>query len=327
MKRNRVIFVLLGLIGIASLDLLLKPGMASEPNSPKIRVLCSVFPIYQFTRNVAQGSSEVEVGLLLAPGLGCPHDYSLAPQDIQRISHGDVLIINGFDLEEFIGASLKRANPNVKIVDAAKGIPGLSAAKEEDEDEHQEGKQEYEKTGHQHHHGGMNPHLFSSPRQAAKQVLNIGKALAQIDPANRVLYLKNAKDYARKLEKLADEFSKTVKKLPSKKIVTVHEVFDYLAKDSGLEIVAVIESRPGTEPSAAEMLAIVKKIKVAGAKGIFTEPQYSPRVGQTIARETHIPVATLDPVASGPTEAPMDYYEKTMTANLETLKKVLHGKK
>ena len=111
------------------------PARAEEVKGGKIHVLCSIFPIYQFTRNVAEGSSGVEIGLLLSPGLGCPHDYSLTPQDIQRISHGDVLVINGLGLDEFIGAPLKRANPNVKIIDSSKGIVGLSAAKDEDEEE------------------------------------------------------------------------------------------------------------------------------------------------------------------------------------------------
>jgi zinc transport system substrate-binding protein len=308
--------LLLFIAMILSMALCPSPSGASEATEKKIRVLCSVFPIYQFTRNVAQGSPGLEIGLLLSPGLGCPHDYSLTPQDIQKISHGDILIINGLGLEEFIGAPLKRVNPNVKVVDASKGIIPLPAEKDEEEE-----------AEHPHHHAGQNPHLFSSPRQAAKQVLNIGKALAEIDPAHRDLYLKNAKAYAAKLDKLADDFANTVKKLPENKIVTVHEVFDYLAKDAGLHIAAVIESRPGTEPSAAQMLAIIKKIKTSGAGGMFTEPQYSPRVGQTIAREAGIPVAMLDPVASGPANASKDYYEKTMTKNLETLKKVLYGKK
>ncbi len=315
MLRKQILFLLLITI-TPSLMALSAPLGKSEVKVGKIRVLCSVFPIYQFTRNVTQGRTGLDVELLLSPGLGCPHDYSLTPQDIQKISRGDILIINGLGLEEFIGPPLKRANPNVKIIDASKGITPLLAEKDEDEDPEQH-----------HHHKGGNPHLFSSPRQAAKEVLNIGNALAEIDPAYRDLYLKNAKAYAVKLNKLADEFAKTVKNLPSRKIVTVHEVFDYLAKDAGLEIAAVIESRPGIEPSAAQMLATIKKIKTSGAAAVFTEPQYSPRVGRTIAGEDGIPVAMLDPVASGPADAPKDYYEKIMAKNLETLKRVLHGKK
>jgi ABC-type Zn uptake system ZnuABC Zn-binding protein ZnuA len=85
----------------------------------------------------------------------------------------------------------------------------------------------------------------------------------------------------------------------------------------------VIEETPGQEPSAARMLALVQKIKASGAGAVFTEPQYPAKVGATIAREAGIPVAELDPVASGPEGAPLDYYETAMKKNIETLKKTL----
>jgi ABC-type Zn uptake system ZnuABC Zn-binding protein ZnuA len=158
---------------------------------------------------------------------------------------------------------------------------------------------------------------------AARMVQNIAASLAAIDPPNALLYATNAKACADKLEKLANEFTEAAKTFPSRKIVTEHAVFDYLARDIGLEIVAVVEEAPGQAPSAAQMLEIIKQIKSSGAAALFTEPQYPAKVGQTIAAEAKIPVAALDPVASGPSDADADYYEKTMRYNLDTLKRVL----
>ena len=61
--------------------------------------------------------------------------------------------------------------------------------------------------------------------------------------------------------------------------------------------------------------------KQAGA--IFTEPQYPAKVGAALARETSLPTATLDPVATGPDAAPLDYYETAMRQNMETLRATL----
>jgi zinc transport system substrate-binding protein len=56
------------------------------------------------------------------------------------------------------------------------------------------------------------------------------------------------------------------------------------------------------------------------------EPQYSPKVAETIAKEAKIPVALLDPVANGPARPPLDYYQQIMRTNLETLQRTLsHG--
>ena len=71
------------------------------------------------------------------------------------------------------------------------------------------------------------------------------------------------------------------------------------------------------------MTELAAKLKGKGIDVIYTEPQYSPRVAKTLARECGIPLASLDPVANGPADAPMDYYESTMRKNLEVLGKTL----
>jgi ABC-type Zn uptake system ZnuABC Zn-binding protein ZnuA len=73
-------------------------------------------------------------------------------------------------------------------------------------------------------------------------------------------------------------------------------------------------------------LAVAKVIREKKAGAIFTEPQYPAGTGETLAGETGIPAATLDPAATGPENAGLDYYEKVMKTNLETLKSVLGTK-
>jgi ABC-type Zn uptake system ZnuABC Zn-binding protein ZnuA len=106
----------------------------------------------------------------------------------------------------------------------------------------------------------------------------------------------------------------------------MHEVFDYLAKDCGLSVVATIYPVAGQDPSPADVRQVIDRVKEAKAAAIFTEPQYPSQLGKTIADEAGIAVEVLDPVASGPADAGVDYYEKTMMRNAETLAKVLGGK-
>ena len=110
--------------------------------------------------------------------------------------------------------------------------------------------------------------------------------------------------------------------LKNNRIVEPHGVFDYLARDMGLEVVAVLRPH-GQEPSAAEMLELVRTLRAKQAGAIFTEPQYPAKVGAALARETGLPTATLDPVATGPDEAPLDYYETAMRQNMEVLRATL----
>lgn len=311
-------------------------GNVSETPSRKI-ILCTTFPMCQITWNVTQGRDAVEARLLLPVSLGCPHDYALTPQDMRKLAGAGVLVVNGLGLEEFLGASVKNANPAIVIVDGSEGVKNLIEYKGEDnpreaEHEHHAGRGNKENAGHaahvknEHHHGGTNPHLFVSPRMAAVLAQNIAAGLSKADPEGAALYTRNAEAYAAKMNWLADEFSRLGKTLKNNRIVSQHGVFDYLARDMGLEVVAVLQAHAGQEPSAAEMLGIVKKISDKKPGAIFTEPQYPARIGQTIAKETGIPAAVLDPVATGPDNAPPDYYETVMRKNMETLRATLGTK-
>jgi zinc transport system substrate-binding protein len=290
------------------------------PSDKQLNVLCSTFPIYQITRNVVQGNMAVKVGLMLPSTLGCPHDYSVTPKDMQKISKADILIINGLGMEEFIEASLKRANQRITIINSSSGINNLLRLNDADHD------MPRHKEWHDQHHTDINPHLFASPGMCGRLTMNIASALSKADPNGAETYNRNAKAYALKMNRLVDDFVSLVKTLKNRNIVTQHGVFDYLARDAGLNIVAVIESHPGQEPSASEMLSIINDVKKHKAGAIYYEPQYSSKVPQVIAKEAGIPVASLDPVATGPVNAGLNYYEIIMRKNIETLKETLGRK-
>lgn len=133
----------------------------------------------------------------------------------------------------------------------------------------------------------------------------------------------NGSDYAERMNRLADDLAALSKRLRNNRIVTQHGVFDYLARDMGLEVVAVVQAHAGQNPSAAEMRTLVKTIRLKKAGALFTEPQYPDAIGRTIAKEAGIIAARLDPAANGPEPAPLDYYEQVMRTNLATLEKTL----
>ena len=267
------------------------------------RVLATTFPVYQIVRNITQN----------VPA-GCPHDYALTPQDMSKLAQADILVLNGLGLEAFLGSPSARAKKELHTIDSSKGISGLLPYTDaEATHEEHEG----------HHHGGMNPHLFASPRMAAQMTRSIAGQLADLNPANAATYWANAENYARTLDALADEFAALGGTLKKNRIITQHGVFDYLARDMGLDVVAVIQADDTQAPSASDMMKLIKAIRSQHVGAIFTEPQYPDKVAATLSRETGVATAKLDPVATGPAIAPLDYYEKTMRANLHTLESTL----
>ena len=177
------------------------------------RILATTFPVYQIVRNITQNVPDAEVRLMLPAQAGCPHDYALTPQDMSKLAQADILILNGLGLEAFLGSPSARAKKELHTIDSSKGISGLLPYTDaEATHEEHEG----------HHHGGMNPHLFASPRMAAQMTRSIAGQLADLDPANAASYWANAENYARKLDALADEFAALGGRLKNNRIITQH---------------------------------------------------------------------------------------------------------
>ncbi|MDR2551100.1 MAG: zinc ABC transporter substrate-binding protein [Desulfobulbus sp.] len=309
---------------------LLPPHLQASTAEHKVRVLTTTFPLYQITRNISQGVEGVEIDLMIPAEMGCPHDYALTPQDMRKLARADVLIVNGLGMEEFLGAPIAKANPRLQVVDSSQGIGHVLAYTDAElggsGHDHRPPGEGRDAKGHNdddHHGQGPNPHLFASPRMAALLAANIADGLAQAHPAGAARYAANANAYEQRMNRLADDMAALGKRLANNRIVTQHGVFDYLARDMGLAVVAVIQAHPGQNPSAAEILDLVAAIKAKKAGALFTEPQYPEAIGATIAREAGIAAARLDPAANGPEQAPLDYYEQVMRRNMIVLEQTL----
>lgn len=291
---------------LALVAALLAPAPAA---ATPLRVLASFLPMYLFTVNVVGDAPGVSVDLMLPADLGCPHDYALTPSDMRKIAGADLLVANGRGMEEFLGAPIRKANPQLRVVETAASVEPL---------------REFHGGGIPGHAAGeVNPHTWVSPRNAMRQVRAIEKALAEASPPNAARFHANADGYVRRLERLDRAFAEAARSFRKRNIVTFHNVFDYLARDYGLTIVGEVESTPGQEPSAGEMQRLIRTIQEQGVPAVFAEPQYSLRIAEVIAREAGVPVRVLDPAATGST-APTAY-EDAMWRNLTTLSEALAG--
>jgi ABC-type Zn uptake system ZnuABC Zn-binding protein ZnuA len=270
---------------------------AAEP----LRVLASFLPMEIFTRNVTGDAPGVTVASMLPASLGCPHDYALTPGDMKKIASADLFVANGLGMEDFLGEPVRRANPKIRIVETARGVRPVRGG-----------------------HGEINPHTWVSPRNAILQVREIEKALSEARPGLAPAFRRNADAYVFRLTALAAEFEAAAMTFRRTNIVTFHDVFDYLARDVGLTVVGKIETVPGQEPSAGEIQRLSRTIREKEVPAVFSEPQYSPKLADTLAREAGVPVRVLDPVATG--SPALTAYEDAMRRNLSTLKEALSSR-
>lgn len=249
-------------------------GNTKDPN--KLKIVTSFYPIYIDAINIAGNVDGVEVVNLTKPQTGCLHDYQLTTEDMKTLETADIFIINGVGMENFL-EKVTSAQKDLKIIDASKSDE-IYLLKDGDE---------------------FNPHVWMSITYSMDQVKAITQQLCEIDSAHSDAYKKNALEYLNKLSALRDEMHLALDNLPHKDIVTFHEAFPYFAAEFKLNIVAVIEREPGTEPTPQELAETIEKVNSLPVKILFTEPQYSPKAADTIARETGAEISILDPIVTG----------------------------
>lgn len=281
-------------------------------NNTETLIVTSFYPIYVFTSNIAKDVHGVKVVNMTEPQTGCLHDYQLVPADIKILEKADIFVINGAGMESFIDKLVSQL-PELKIIEASKGMELLEGG----QDGHEHGEHEPDE------HKELNPHVWVSISGAIEEVQNITKSLIEIDPSNGQAYQKNSLEYIQRLEELKNEMHNELKEIKIKDIVTFHEAFPYFAREFGLNIVSVIEREPGSDPSAGEIAETIKVINELQVKVLFAEPQYSSKAAESIANQTGAKLYKLDPVVTGPKDAPLDSYEKTMRENLNVLKEAL----
>lgn len=302
-------------------------GSAVKNDNKKMVVYTTIYPLFDFARNV--GGDRAEVYNLLPPGAD-PHHWEPTPGDIVKISKSNVFVYCGAGLESWVEGALKNADTGkMVIVDCSRGIKLLEGGGHEeghdghDDDEEKEKHQQGRDGGESNEdHSGTDPHIWLDPVNAAIIVDSIRDGLIKADPANKEYYTANAYKYKEKLARLDGEYRTILAKAKVKHFVVSHAAFGYLAGRYGLEQVPIRGLTADAEPNPARMAEIVALVRKYHIKYIFFETLVSPKVSETLARETGAGTLMLDPMG-GMTEKDLaagKNYLAIMEENLKNLK-------
>lgn len=262
----------------------------STSTSDKIQIVTTLFPQYDFARQIV--GDKAEVTLLLPPGMES-HSYEPTPADMIKINKADLFIYTGESMEPWAHKIIESVDSEqVRVLDVSQGIPLLAPNEEDDhdhEDEDEDHDHEAEVEGHEHseddgHHHAYDPHIWTSPKNAKIMVDNILEVLCEVDPQNADYYKANAEAYQLQLDDLNDEFEAVVSS--SKRDTIYHSgrfAMQYLMKQYGINYVsAPFEA----EPSAALVAQMINEIKADNIPAIYYEELITPKIAQMISEET-----------------------------------------
>ncbi|MBI5847821.1 MAG: zinc ABC transporter substrate-binding protein [Nitrospirae bacterium] len=259
----------------------------SKDRSGKLIVIATLFPLYDFARNIAGDRAEVK--LLLPPGAE-PHSFELRTSDMVMLNHADIFIYTNRYMEPWAEKLLKGTeSKGLTVVDASSGVRFIEGSIDGAED----GKHDHQsKPGHkedykEHEVHGADPHIWLDFSNAQKMVDTIAVAFIAKDPVNRDMYQKNAEAYKARLEVLDRAYQKGLANCRKKIFINGgHYTFGYLANRYGLRYRATYGFSPDAEPTARNLADISKTLRKEGLRHLFYEELLSPRIADTIAKET-----------------------------------------
>jgi zinc transport system substrate-binding protein len=273
---KKILFIF-GIIAVIAVAIVALITYKQNTNTNKISVVTTLFPLYDFAQNI--GQDNVEVSLLLPPGVEA-HSFEPKPGDIVKISESDVFVYTGKFMEPWAEDIVKGiANKKLIVVDASKGInmiPGVF----HDADEPA---------------GSLDPHIWLDFDNAKIMVDNITRAISEKNPSNAQYYQQNADEYKSALSKLDNEYKTALSKCQSKEIVYGgHYAFGYLARRYGIEYIAAQGMSPDAEPTAQVLVQLVEQIKAKNIQYIFYEELASPKIAETLSKETNTKMLLLN---------------------------------
>jgi zinc transport system substrate-binding protein len=279
-----------------------------------LKVLVSIKPFHSLVSGIMEGVSEP---LLLINGNNSPHSYALRPSSAENLQQADLVFWGGDILEGFLTKPLQSLASRAKLVSLQETaglrlLPlrsGLGWQKHET-DSTNDHSAEDETTST----SGTDPHIWLDPYNAKIISAKIVEILTAMDPQNAQSYRINGEKYGLRLELLDRKLKAEMTKVAETPYMVFHDAYQYFEKRYQLNVIGAVTLHLGYGSSVRRLKTVRKTIKKEKIRCIFSEPQFSPKLLQTVTAGTNVKQGTLDPLGAGLESGPELYF--TLLNNL-----------
>ena len=255
----------------------------------EFRVVASIKPVHSLVAAIMKGAGQPAI---ILNGSGSPHSHNLKPSKAILLAKANMIFWIGPELEAFLQKSINTIGASAISVELGK-LDGLNKIPNRDFDDFENPSRSAE-----HDHGTTDPHIWLDPENAKIMALNIATTLAHADPDNAATYKSNANILLIQLDNLSKETSAKLATIKGEPFFTHHDAFQYFEARFGLTSKGALISNAEIVPGARHIAQITKKLKTLGAICLFTEPQLSQKLINSLAQDTNIKIAQLDPLGT-----------------------------
>lgn len=285
---------------VFALSMLTGCGTGASKDNGKISIVTTIFPEYDWVREITKGNENVEITMLLDKGVDL-HSFQPSADDIVKVSSCDMFIYVGGESDEWVEDALKEATNKDMVVinlldvlgDSVKEeelVEGMEGEAEEEEAEEEEGP-EYDE------------HVWLSLKNAEVLCQYISDELCKLDPENKATYEANVKAYIIELDALDKEYEAAVDNASTKTVLFGDRFpFRYMVDDYGLDYYAAfVGCSAESEASFETIKFLADKTGELGLKAILQIESADGKIAQTIKDTTEAKnqqILTMDSMQS-----------------------------
>ncbi len=246
------------------------------------------------------GGNLVEVSVATT-ALQDPHQIQAKPSLIARARNADLVVCTGAELEIGWLPVLLQQSGNAKV---QPGQPGNFAAA--DFVRKLDVPRQLDRAQGDVHAAG-NPHIQVDPRNIAQVAAALSARLQQIDSANASQYAQRQADFTRRWQQAMSRWTAQAAPLKDLPVVSQHKAFVYLYDWLGLKEVAVLEPKPGVEPTVSHLQEVLSALKGTPPRMVFYAAYQDPRPSEWLSKNAGTPAVKL-PFTVGGSEGAKDLF-------------------
>ena len=284
-----------------------------------IKVVTTIKPLHSLISRIMETRGEPQ---LIIEGTNNPHTFVFKPSHANMIEEADIVFWIGEDLEAFMEKPLNSLAKNAKKIafmdsDSIEKLKFREVNIFDDHDDH--GHHDDDHDGHEdehddhaghhdgHNHGEFDAHIWLDPENAKEMVKIIRDELIKIDPEGQRQYSVNAAGATLELDNLINNVEKELSKDIS--YIVFHDAYQYFETRFGVKSAGALTLNPDVLPGAKQIADIQDLINDKGIKCIFSEPQYNPKIIETLGNDMNISTGVMDPLGAYIDAGPSMYSE------------------
>ena len=230
-----------------------------------------------------------------------PHQIQAKPSLIARARSADLVVCTGAELEIGWLPVLLQQSGNAKV---QAGQPGNFAAA--DYVRKLDVPTQLDRSQGDVHAAG-NPHIQTDPRNIALVATALGTRLQQIDAAHASQYAQRQAEFSQRWQQAIGRWTAQASPLKGVPVVSQHKAFVYLYDWLGLKEVAVLEPKPGVEPTASHLQTVLTTLKSSPARMTLYSAYQDPKASEWLTKNAGVPAVKIAFTVGG-TDAAKDLF-------------------